>query len=293
MNYLALSLAAAAVSLPLLVDAQGRPPMRKHTATQSEPLPLEAASRRVIGSKVSLTATGLGQTLTSNGLPDHAVGQFPNQGNPHRISAQNYTFTIPQAEAPGTAQALGLRTLFGVAVNGVPFDPGAAEFWQGNPRSGWQYEALGGAVALGLDANYAHVQPSGAYHYHGLPVGLLTELGWSGTSASPLIGYAADGYPIYAMTAEVNGQVVKMTSSYQLKSGNRPGGSEPAGRYDGAFIQDYQYVAGSGVLDECNGATVRTDAYPEGTYAYFLTDTFPVIPRCLKGDAHDSFAKRR
>jgi len=293
MKYLAFSLAVVAVCLPFLVDAQGRPPMRKHTATQSEPLPLETASRRLTGSQVALSSSGQGQKLTSNGLPDHAVGQFPNKGNPHRIAAQSYTFTLPQTGAPGTAQALGLGTLFGVAVNGVPFDPGAAEFWQGNPRSGWQYEALGGAVALGLDANYAHVQPSGAYHYHGLPVGLLTDLGWSGKTASPLIGYAADGYPIYAMTAEVNGQVVKMTSSYQLKSGNRPGGSEPSGRYDGAFIQDDQYVAGSGALDECNGAMVTSAEYPEGTYAYFLTDTFPVIPRCLKGDAHSSFSKRR
>ncbi len=286
-------LSTFAVVVPLLVYAQGRPMMRKHTATVAQSLPLQAATRAVQGATVSLSADGRQLKLTSNGLPTHAVGQFPNRGNPHRIAAQHYSFTIPTSNTPGRAKDLGLRTLFGVAINGVPFDPGAAEFWQGNRRSGWQYEALGGAVPLGLDANYAHVQPSGAYHYHGMPVGLLNEVGWSGSKASPLIGYAADGFPIYAMTAEVNGQVVKMTSSYRLKSGARPGGSQPSGRYDGAFIQDYQYVAGAGGLDECNGAVVSTQEFPQGTYAYFLTDSFPVIPRCLKGDPHPSFTKRR
>ena len=46
-----------------------------------------------------------------------------------------------------------------------------------------QYEALSGAVPLGIDANNAHVQPTGAYHYHGVPTGLLRDLG-----ASPRAG---------------------------------------------------------------------------------------------------------
>ena len=159
--------------------------------------------------------------------------------------------------------------------------------------SGWQYEALGGAVRLGLDENYGHVQPSGAYHYHGLPVGLLQDLGWSSNAESPLIGYAADGFPIYAITAKVNGTVQKMESSYRLKSGNRPGGAQPSGDYDGTFVQDYVYVAGAGDLDACNGAYVTTDDYPNGTYAYFLTESYPVIPRCHVGDVDNSFNKRR
>lgn len=289
-----IALAAAACSvLAGSLDAQGRPPMHQHTETQAEQLRLAAANSTVRGGQVSLQSSGTSNVLSSSGVPTHKVGKFPNAGNPHRISGQRYTFKIPANPRVGRARDLGLRTLFGVAVNGVPFDPGAAEFWRGNPRLGWQYEALGGAVPLGLDANFAHVQPNGAYHYHGLPTGLLTQLGWSARAASPLIGYAADGHPTYAITAEVGGRVVKMTSSYQLKSGSRPGGQEPGGRYDGAFIQDYQYVAGSGTLDECNGATVKTADYPSGTYAYFLTDTFPVIPRCLKGSADASFAKRR
>ena len=274
-------------------DAQGRPKMRKHTATEAQELDLVPAQVAIQGNSVKLRATSDAVKIRANGIPDHAVGQFPNRGNPHAIKSQNYRFSTDTDQLPRVAKAFGLAGLFGVAVNGVPFDPGAAEFWKGNRQSGWQYEALGGAVTLGLDQNYAHVQPSGAYHYHGMPWGLMQQVGWSADKASPLIGYAADGFPIYAITAKVNGRVQEMTSSYKLKSGNRPGAAAPGGRYDGAFVQDYQYRAGSGTLDECNGAQVTTAEYPDGTYAYFLSQEFPVVPRCLKGQADSSFAKRR
>jgi hypothetical protein len=39
----------------------------------------------------------------------------------------------------------------------------------------------------------------------------------------------------------------------------------------GTFHEDYEYVPGSGDLDEFNGRTVQTPEYPEGVYAYFLT----------------------
>lgn len=273
-------------------DAQGRPPMRQHTATESEPLSLVKATKNAGRNKVSISEKGTKRVITANGIPAHKVGRFPNNGNPNRIKAQSYTFSMPLFPQKTTRSTESRMGIFGVGVNGVPFDPGAAEFWRGNPRSGWQYEALGGAVPLGLDANYAHVQPTGAYHYHGLPVGLMQQLGWSRQAESPLIGYAADGFPIYAITATVNGRVTQMTSSYRLKSGNRTGNG-PSGRHDGTFVQDYRYVAGAGTLDECNGAFVKTADHPQGTYAYFLTDSFPVIPRCHKGTPDPSFQKRR
>ncbi|MDC0738814.1 YHYH protein [Cognatishimia sp. SS12] len=294
MGALALSIAAG---LMLPVDAQGRPPegprLRQHVATEAEALRLVNATVRKRGNAVTIKVVGTTRVVTANGIPDHTVGRFPNAGNPNPIRAQSYRFQMSAAPQRRGRADLRRGGLFGVAVNGVPFDPGAAEFWRGNPRSGWQYEALGGAVSLGLDGNYGHVQPTGAYHYHGLPVGLMQALGWQSGKASPLIGYAADGFPIYAVTAELNGEVRKMTSSYRLKSGSRPGGNAPSGRYDGAFVQDYTYVKGAGNLDECNGAFVTTAEYPAGTYAYFLTERFPVIPRCLMGQADSSFRHRR
>lgn len=293
---IALLVVAIAIGFAAETHAQqgsGRPPMRQHTATEAKSVSLVTANVTIKGNWIQETVSGSKRTIRTNGLPDHSVGRFPNRGNPHSIKAQNNTYKMTTKPKVGRARDLQLAQLFGVAVNGVPFDPGAAEFWQGNPRSGWQYEALGGAVPLGVDSNYAHVQPNGSYHYHGLPIGLMQNINWSKNRASPLIGYAADGFPIYAITALSGGKVVKMTSSYRLKSGSRPGGSQPSGRHDGAFVQDWVYVKGAGNLDECNGATVKTADYPKGTYAYFLTYSYPVIPRCLTGKADSSFSNRR
>ena len=39
----------------------------------------------------------------------------------------------------------------------------------------------------------------------------------------------------------------------------------------GAYIEDHEYVAGSGHLDAFNGRFAVTPEYPEGTYAYYAT----------------------
>src|SRR5579862_1764941 len=33
--------------------------------------------------------------ITSNGIPDHPTGQFPNSGNPNTIAPQRYHFRVP------------------------------------------------------------------------------------------------------------------------------------------------------------------------------------------------------
>lgn len=272
--------------------AQGRH-LRKHTVTEATSLTLVPATKMLAKGRAVIKFSGRYRTITSNGIPTHRVGAFPNAGNPHKIKPQSHKFSV--AYIPRKAfrtKKLGMDILMGVAVNGIPFDPMAAEFYLGNHK-GWQYNALGGAIPLGLDANYAHVQPSGAYHYHGLPVGLMQELGWQAGRPSPLIGYAADGFPIFAMTAKVDGKVKRMRSSYRLKPGNRPGGRKPSGPHDGSFINDYEYVRGAGDLDACNGVEVTTPDYPNGVYAYFLTRKFPVVPRCLVGKIGKGFKKAR
>ena len=66
----------------------------------------------------------------------------------------------------------------------------------------------------------------------------------------------------------------------------------PGGTFDGTFVDDYEYIAGSGDLDECNGREGVTPEYPEGTYYYVLTDTFPFIPRSYRGTPDRSFERR-
>lgn len=263
---------------------------RNHTETQAAPLRLLPAVISVVQNQVSITDTGDSIRITGNGLPTHTVGTFPNADNPNKISAQQVDLTVPAMPTKASAPSvLSFGWIFGVSTIGVVFDPLAAEFWAGNPRSGWSYNALGGAIGLGLDTNYAHVQPTGAYHYHGMPAGLMDIFGWRADAHSPLIGYAADGFPIYALTGASKGGVITHRSSYQLKSGTRPGGDDPTGPYDGTFNEDFEYRAGSGTLDACNGAMTVSADYPQGTYAYFLTQEYPVIPRCFAGTPDTSF----
>ena len=242
--------------------------------------------------KVSISVKDGIRTIESDGMPDHPTGEFPNENNPNTISAQTHKYKMPAEPSPAeTTSALGMWP-FGVAINGIPFDPFAAEWWRRNPRSGWQYEPMF-AKLLGIDDNNAHVQPDGSYHYHGIPTYLVKEHGAKTKPA--LVGYAADGYPIYgpygyAEATNPKSAITKLKSSYRLKSGERTGG--PGGNYDGHFVQDFEYVPGLGDLDECNGRTGVTPEYPSGTYYYVLTDAYPFIPRIFHGKPDSSFLRQ-
>ena len=292
------------ILLGILVLAQSAcsqgPPLRRHTATKRSDLKLVPANRQLdLPSQVLVTMREGKRIMEVNSIPKHPVGAFPNRGNPHAIEARKSTFQMPlEPQASDQLTPIRLGFNFGIGLNGVLFDPLAAEFWQGSRNSGWQYEALGGAVPLGLDQNLAHVQPDGKYHYHGIPAGLLKQLETDRSQHSPVIGWAADGFPIYARTGyqdpkDPSSPIVELRPSYRLKTEPRPGGNDgPGGQPDGAFINDYEYVPKLGDLDECNGRFCVTPEYRQGTYAYFLTDQWPVIPRYWKGTPDSSFASR-
>jgi hypothetical protein len=258
------------------------------SATEAPPAP----------ARVSITIEGTQRVIQSNGLPDHPTGRFPNGDNPNRIVAQNYRFTVPARPSTNTTPSKLEAQPFGIAVNGVLFDPGTAEYWHNDRSSGWHYDAKGDAFSLGLDTNNAHVQPNGAYHYHGIPHALLSRIS-GGRPAVTLLGWAADGFPIYGPWGHDNAndrtsRLRQLKSSYQLKSGMRPATSaQPGGQYDGIFEEDYMYVAGSGDLDECSGRVGVTPEFPDGTYYYVLTEDFPFVPRAFRGTPDPSFARRR
>ena len=242
-------------------------------------------------SEVSIQVEGPVRIIRSNGIPNHVTGQFPNRGNPNTIGTQQYEFRMPADPKPA-AKVTPLRMQpFGVAVNGVVFDPGAAEWWNRDRSSGWQYEPLAGNGMLGVDHSHAHVQPNGAYHYHGIPTALVYAL-TDGKEKMALVGWAADGFPIYgplghADPKDAGSPLKSLKSSYQVKKGTRPGG--PGGAYDGTYVADYEYSAGSGDLDECNGQMSATPEHPAGIYHYVLTDTFPFVPRMYRGTPDASF----
>ena len=126
-------------------------------------------------SEVSIKVEGAFRIIRANGIPNHDTGQFPGRGNPNTIAPQRYEYKVAADPKPAEAPTRLRMQPFGIAVNGVVFDPGAAEWWNGDRA--WQYEPLGnGAGFLGVDASHAHVQPSGAYHYHGIPTALVSAL---------------------------------------------------------------------------------------------------------------------
>lgn len=225
------------------------------------------------GADVSVSVSGDQRCIISDGLPDHSTGTFPNRGNPNRISSQNIRFCV-DATPEYTGRASEARTI-GIANNGVIIRPGTADWYDAGSRhghsrdssSGWRLDGMGAAEMLGLDHNNAHVDNRGIYHYHGIADALVN-------GSDTQIGWAADGFEIHYVGDNA-------TSSYQLKSGTRS--SAPGGAHDGTYVQDFEYVAGSGNLDECNGAMLN------GTYTYFATDTFPFYPHCLKGSRITNF----
>lgn len=236
------------------------------------------------------------RVIEANGIPAHEFGPFPNAGNPFAVRPQRHRFVVSAAPVP-LAVPIPIRFVeFGVALNGVPFDP-AGPFWNGDNRSGWQFEVMSATARrhLGLDDNDAHTQPGGAYHYHGVPQGYLRERGIGDEPGPRMVhlGYAADGFPIYwrwghAVADDPTSPLVELASGYRLKSGPRVGG--PGGRHDGTFVQDYEHVAEQGGLDVCGGRFGATPDWPDGTYHYILTTTFPWIPRFFRGQPHASFA---
>lgn len=280
----------ALVGVVTVVVAQ--PPPRLHRVTQKGELKIRpATSTPSVPNQVTIEIVGYDRVIKSNGIPNHQTGQFPNSGNPNPITPQSHEYRVP-AQPKIADRVTPMHGEFGVAINGVPFDPGAGEFYDGEP--GWQYEPLSGAIDLGIDLSHAHVQPTGKYHYHGLPTGLIDSVQVQAGAHSPLIGWAADGFPIYAVYGfsdpkDAKSAIQKLTSSYQLKHGERPGGDAPPGKYDGTFVRDYEFVAGSGDLDECNGRVTVTPEFPEGSYAYFLTENWPVVPRMYRGTPSADF----
>lgn len=282
-------------------------------AHEDEPTHHDRAAGALPDSDVRIVERDGKRVIECNGIPDHQPGQFPNHGNPHTIRPQRYTFTMPLAPK-ALAEPVAVRgMLSGVAINGVVFDPGTAEVWTpGQPIAtrpnrhtrgrrhdpkAWRYEGQGG-MNLGIDEHHAHVQPTGAYHYHGLPTGLVERVRKEkGDDAMLLVAYGADGFPMYAErghkdAADPASPLVTLRPSWQLKKGDRPVSPDgPGGKYDGTFVEDYEFITGSGDLDECNGRVGVTPEYPQGTYYYVLTERYPFVPRVFRGQPDPSFSK--
>lgn len=278
------------------------------TSTAGVLCDLKAAGSQAIatlGTERSTTTTSLpfqyawscstsNRSLVSNGIPDHAItgGNF---ATPISIQSLSVSMSLSPSIVNASGTPLGgPNGAPGYSLNGIKFDPGTAGTCTltacdpaGNGGA-WRMEALGGSFRFGTDANNAHVQPNGEYHLHGVPEALLARLATGGAPAMTLVGWAADGFPVYARYGYASAMdaasgVRNMKSSYRVKGTLDAGRPSPATYLPGSFTQDWEYAAGSGDLDECNGRNGVTPEFPKGIYHYFMTDSYPFIQRCVKG----------
>lgn len=167
---------------------------------------------------------------------------------------QHYTMTIPKEAIVGEATGLN-GDVVGILANGVLLD---------SHKQTWAYDSCNG-----------HSDKKHQYHYHIPPICLLESMGvtfsnssdwWindegnatrdfaslfaqfpESATPSPIIGFALDGHPIYALYDETG--VLQRSAVFD------------------------------GDLDECNG---KTDS--NGVYGYYMTADPPFAPPCLKGN---------
>ncbi len=270
--------------------------------------------------------------IRTTGLGLHTMGPwaagFPNlPANQHGY----YRFPLnPVAPSAGTAKTLTGNGTIGFFVDGVAmFDSRDAHYWNGTTddvggTGNWNREAYVNEGAT-FDPAYAHQENTGTYHYHANPVALRHLLGDHvafNTSSqtysemtnpvvrhSPILGWVADGYPIYgpygyAVATNPASGLRRMVSGYHLRNGTMntddlsvmgrkslpawatrlyaSGGTTtgpdvsqtyPLGRYmeDNAYLGDLGYTQGTDFdLDESNGRFCVTPEFPQGTYAYFV-----------------------
>jgi len=210
--------------------------------------------------------------VDSNDMPTYKFVQT----TPNDLKAVPAHYEIPRfPQVASTTTDVPLLGYAAFAVNGImTFGPTEG------PQPADQ--AYGDPVYNGLmDPCQGHTAES--YHYHSFeekcltPAGLVSEP-WTNpdpaaNTPSPIIGWAADGFPIYGMREckdEACSAVVEMKSGYE-KTG------DPKTNAWNAYAWK-EHAGDTTYLDECNGHTG-----PKGDYHYHNTKGFPYVLGCFRG----------
>lgn len=232
--------------------------------------------------------------ITATCIPDYSIGPWTN--NPNTPVNQNFLFKITRnpVQNSGTLTVTPMGHI-GVWSNGVSIF-NAKDGMSYNNQGIWFRDAYV-FEGISFDNCLGHPAPNGEYHNHVNPTCLYDDT--NNSIHAPIIGYAFDGFPVYGAYGYDNpngtGIFRKMQSGYHLRNittrTTLPDGTVlNASQYGpaigtqyplGSFLEDYEYVAGSGDLDEHNGRFCVTPDYPNGTYAYFVTidaNEDPVYP---------------
>jgi len=238
-------------------------------------------------------------SFATNSIPNHDVNSTDFVDNV-AVNTKTYYVTKTPTDASSVTD-ISMRTDNAVFLNGVKLDLlSAGCYGIGDGKIGcndidqpFRFDPMYSGNDFGADKHNAHTQPnSGEYHYHGSPNAMFNT---SEAIQSPVIGFAADGYPIFGSYFNDNGTIRKAVSGYVLKTGTRASilfkgttyntSETYLENYNGRFVDDWEHNTSKGDLDECNGMTV------DGKYGYYVTDTYPWVVNCFKGTVNSSFEK--
>jgi hypothetical protein len=240
---------------------------------------------------VAARCDGADLVVTSNGLPTYRYVPV----TPNGLAAQDYEWHVPRRPAMAAqTTAIPLLGTIGFSVNGIPIY---------GPNEAATPHPYGDPIANSImDMCLGHTAQRGDYHYHGLLESCFYPDD-DGSTASPVLGVAADGFPIYGSMECADAACSRVV---QLESGWEATGTESVGCVDSTdcgdaftcalaivggekqnacvsktYAWDHNaYVAKDDpkFLDECNG-----HVGPDGTYHYHATDTFPYVLGCYRG----------
>lgn len=279
--------------------------------------------------------------IRSSGLAGYVMGPWyldAAKANPFPNFPSNKAkiYRIPRVPTiPATRTLTGFGQI-GCMVNGVSmydmrdaFSYVNASSTDATPVNGltgdgvWNRDAYQNE-AVTFDPAYAH-QAGNDYHYHAQPIALRHQLGdhvdynpatklytesaSPVTSHSPIVGWAADGIPVYGPygysdALDPNSGIRRMISGFVLRNGsNGTTNLSATGRTTlpawaqriqtvtfktgpavnttyalGHYIEDYDYLGDHGYtqgvafdLNEQNSRWCVTPEFPAGTWAYFTT----------------------
>jgi hypothetical protein len=134
---------------------------------------------------VEISIEGDFVVITGNGIPDHAMGNFPGEcNNPNSINAMNDEWMLPITPMPTnnpSVDVLDQLGPIGIWVNGLAYY---------NPYDGPGTDA---PASICFDVCNNHPSPDGRLHTHQFNPCIEPYSG----GHSVLIGYAFDGLPVY------------------------------------------------------------------------------------------------
>jgi len=217
----------------------------------------------------SIRKTATTRILKGNGIPNHAIGQFPipttsaaypyyaalpaqGYANAAEIPVQPYDLSLT---VPLNPKVLPEPTCLSTLIIGVVSQTGAA--WHAEVAPDSSNNLYNPSSALPTDKCWGHPYVN-QYHYHGYSWKCFPNQGKKG-EPSPLFGYAADGFGVYGPYSE--------------------------GKRGSAVAGSTQKPITNAQLDVCHGHSgwIKWDGKLKYMYHYHTNNEYPYTIGCLRG----------